>query len=59
MKAVSDLDVDLVVAQAPEVVVDRLVHALLHTALKLAALRIWNLRLLLSPRWSLSLGASS
>ena len=46
-EAVSDLDVDLVVAEAPDVVVDRPVHVLLHIALNLAALRTWNLRLLL------------
>ena len=46
-EAISEVDVDVVVAEAPEVVVDRLVHALLHIALDLAALRIWNLLLLL------------
>ena len=47
VEAVFDLDVDLVVAEAPEVVVDRLVRVLLRIALNLAALRIWSLRLLL------------
>ena len=34
MNPVSELDVDVVVAEAPEVVVDRFVHGLLHIALK-------------------------
>ena len=44
-EAVSERDVDLVVVEAPEVVVDHLVTAFLHIALNLAALRIWNLHL--------------
>ena len=38
-QAVSDLDADLVVAKALEVVVDRPLHVLLHIALDTAALR--------------------